>query len=224
VAEASRGETTTPAKAAHGLAQLRLAVAALDAVPRGQLNLEALTAIHRLMLTPAPAAGQLRSGPGVIWLHGQVHRRLPLPEEARRLASEALAWLDDVAGGQHPVSCSRQIAAEAVFRLTEAHPFIDGNGRIARAAGAWILIRGGYGLAVDPGTFFHLRTDMCYSALAARQAPGPEGADPAPWQEFFHLVVASCFSVPPSLRCRRHFEETLGLPSQDHRLSSGIRS
>lgn len=182
------------------LTSLRIAVAAFDKVPRGRLNLDALTEIHRLLLWPNPAAGQLRHGPGVIQLHGVVHRRLPPPDQARRLTSQALRWLDNIASEQHPAPSYREIAAEAVFRLADAHPFADGNGRVARAAGTWILTRGGYGTVVDPGIYFHERVDTCYSALAARQALTSNEPDPAPWQEFFRLVVAACFSVPPSMR------------------------
>jgi Fic/DOC family len=36
------------------------------------------------------------------------------------------------------------LAAESVARLTDFHPFVDGNGRVARAIATWLLVRAGH--------------------------------------------------------------------------------
>lgn len=64
----------------------------------------------------------------------------PGPEQACPLTRSLLAWIGGPEAGRlHPVI----VGAVAHHRLVSIHPFADGNGRIARALGVWLLfIRG----------------------------------------------------------------------------------
>src|SRR6266481_1891177 len=60
-------------------------------------------------------------------------------------------------GGPDTASVSAEIAFLA---------FWDGNGRISRAVGAWVLLRAGYELGFDLRIYCRQRTDAYYRALA----------------------------------------------------------
>ncbi|MEI6437222.1 MAG: Fic family protein [Candidatus Omnitrophota bacterium] len=63
----------------------------------------------------------------------------PLPKDVVKRTGELLAWLLK-SKQEHPIIRS------AIFHheLVAIHPFIDGNGRMARALAQWILLQGGY--------------------------------------------------------------------------------
>lgn len=63
----------------------------------------------------------------------------PAPKNVSFLMSELFSWLKNSAE-QHPIICS------AVFhhKFVAIHPFVDGNGRVARAAAQWILFERGF--------------------------------------------------------------------------------
>lgn len=65
----------------------------------------------------------------------------PGPAQARPLTRNLLAWLNCKASVQlHPIISS----AIAHHRLVSIHPFMDGNGRMARALAVWILYTRGF--------------------------------------------------------------------------------
>jgi len=69
----------------------------------------------------------------------------PAAIEVPPLMQEMVAWLNSaMAIGLHPV----ERTALAHFRLVHIHPFIDGNGRVARLLMNLILLREGYPPAV----------------------------------------------------------------------------
>lgn len=72
----------------------------------------------------------------------------PGPEQAHTLTSELLEWVNspETRAEMHPVLLS----GIAHHRLVSIHPFSDGNGRISRLLGCWLLYRGGF----DPHHFF----------------------------------------------------------------------
>ena len=59
---------------------------------------------------------------------------------------EFIAWLNKNENKLHPVT----LAAEVHKRFVFIHPFIDGNGRVARLLMNLILIRHGYPVAIIP--------------------------------------------------------------------------
>jgi Fic/DOC family/Chitobiase/beta-hexosaminidase C-terminal domain len=86
------------------------------------------------------------------------------------------------------------VAAEIHARITHAHPFIDGNGRVARALSTWILVKAGYRLRSNPRVFCRDRVEAYYLALGARDATA--SLDCPQWNAFFDAMVASCFDGP----------------------------
>lgn len=71
---------------------------------------------------------------------------LPSPEKVPDLMKEFIAGIKDVAEKSHPVEYSAIAHKELVF----VHPFVDGNGRVARLLMNLILLQKGYCLAVIP--------------------------------------------------------------------------
>lgn len=172
------------------------AASLLESVPRGHLDLNVLMAVNRLVVpTTNSLRGRLREGPAVIRLGGIACWHAPDAHAARILTTSSLEWLSGtlIEGGASisPVTW----AAEAFFLLTDAHPFMDGNGRVARAVATWLLLRAGYGLGADPGAYMRERKHCCYHALAVRQGVG-RICNPVPWTAFFEDLAAECYLAP----------------------------
>ncbi|MEL7146880.1 MAG: Fic family protein, partial [Bacteroidota bacterium] len=70
---------------------------------------------------------------------GKIHE-YPSPEETPALMSDLIDWYRKHVELMHPV----QLAAEFHYRFVCIHPFDDGNGRVARLAMNYILLRNGY--------------------------------------------------------------------------------
>jgi len=71
---------------------------------------------------------------------------LPSPEKIEDLMKEFITGIRDVAKKSHPVEYSAIAHKDLVF----IHPFIDGNGRVARLLMNLILLQKGYCLAIIP--------------------------------------------------------------------------
>jgi fido (protein-threonine AMPylation protein) len=171
----------------------------LEDTPRGELGLQALVGLHKLLLARShPYWGVLRTGPGVIRLGGVVCRHLPDPSIARDMATEALQRLDAELDRGTPMD-TMSVASEICFRLLDAHPFVDGNGRVARAVATWLLERDGFRLVGDSRMYCRDRKRACYAALAMGQGLPSYTADPQPWRAFFASMAESCFR-PPMVR------------------------
>jgi len=69
---------------------------------------------------------------------------LPLPEEVPGLIRDLISKLHDWRAMKHPV----EFAALAHKELVFIHPFIDGNGRVARLLMNLILLQEGYNIAI----------------------------------------------------------------------------
>lgn len=72
------------------------------------------------------------------------HYATPAPEKVPGLMAEFVQWLNHCS--LHPVA----YAAEAHWRFVFIHPFVDGNGRVARLLMNLCLLRNGYTLAIVP--------------------------------------------------------------------------
>ncbi len=70
----------------------------------------------------------------------------PAPEQVPGQMRAFVEWLNTGEGTLHPVA----LAAEAHKRFVFIHPFIDGNGRVARLLMNLCLLRHGYTLAIIP--------------------------------------------------------------------------
>lgn len=166
-------------------------------MPPGELSLAALVSVQLLVVPPSnPYRGRLRDRTAVIRLNGKVHNELPDVTDVPILVGDALqglsAAIESGAAGSDPVG----VASEIAFRLMEAHPFVDGNGRVARAVANWILERAGYRGTRDPQVFCRARQVEYYSALAARQGSPGHGVDSDRWRGFFEDLVADCYEAP----------------------------
>jgi Fic family protein len=121
---------------------------------------------------------------------GDIILRPPSFVEVPFLIDEFLLWLNspeikDV----HPIL----LAGIAHYILVAIHPFVEGNGRTARAFATLVLIKTGYDIKKffsieerfdeDPGAYYEA------FALVDRQSPDIRERDITPWLEYFTSVV-----------------------------------
>lgn len=74
---------------------------------------------------------------------------LPLPEKVPLLMQEYIKNIPELRKKNHPVISAALIHKEFVF----IHPFIDGNGRVARLLMNLILLQEGYNVSIIPPIF-----------------------------------------------------------------------
>ena len=152
---------------------------------------EVLLEIHRLTvkdILPDSSAGSYRKVRVVVGnpKTGKVTYTPPLPEEVPLLTRSLLEWLnsDEVFDLMPAVQ-----AGIAHYELARIHPFVDGNGRTARALATFILTKRGF----DTKRFFALEEyynedrPAYYSALASTDA---RGGDLTEWLEYFLFGIA----------------------------------
>jgi Fic family protein len=72
--------------------------------------------------------------------------KFPAPRNLERLMNELEAWANENRSKMHPV----EFAAMLHLKFVTIHPFIDGNGRVARLLMNTALIQDGYLLAIVP--------------------------------------------------------------------------
>lgn len=112
---------------------------------KNELNEKALLNMHKLLtksLLPEERSGRYKEKQNyVIDEKGIRIFTPPGPKETPALVKALLQWLDSSAAAELPA-----IVAGAIFhhRLASIHPFTDGNGRLARALGTWILYQRGF--------------------------------------------------------------------------------
>lgn len=92
------------------------------------------------------------------------HYPLPPPEKLAGLMDEFIIWLNENEKSMHPV----KLAAEAHRRFVFIHPFVDGNGRVARLLMNLLLLRHGYPVAIIPPV---LRTEYITTLELAHKMP-----------------------------------------------------
>lgn len=143
-----------------------------------------LLRLHRLLtrgVLPPGATGRYKTRPNrVAGPDGRTVYAPPGPKQARPLTRELLAWLNSSkAAGLHPVL----VAAAAHHRLASIHPFLDGNGRAARALGSWLLYTRGFDthhlFALDE--FFWSDRGLYYRKI---QEARESGEDLTAWLEY----------------------------------------
>ncbi len=118
---------------------------------------------------------------------GQVVHRPPEPTEIPGLVSEFLEWLnDDDARRQHVVFR----AAITHYQLVNIHPFIEGNGRTARAMALALMYAEGF----DVKRFFSLEqyfdNDIENYYMAIRSVQNSKDNDMTYWLEYFAYGLA----------------------------------
>jgi len=115
---------------------------------------------------------------------GQITFRPPPPIEVPFLIREFLYWVNrDDKDSIHPVLKAGIVHHE----LVRIHPFIDGNGRVARVLATLILLLGGY----DIRRFFSLEEYYDKDAVFYYQnLQKASSGDLSPWLEYFTFGAA----------------------------------
>jgi Fic family protein len=101
-----------------------------------------------------------------------------------------------------------------VLDFLTIHPFVDGNGRLARLLSTFLLAESGYGIGryVSLEGLVYERRDDYYESLASSTAGWHEGVhDPWPWLAFFVDVLTAGYET----FARRTAEHRSGLTKQD---------
>lgn len=152
------------------------------------LGLDILLQIHASLmqgLLAIEVCGKVRQEPVAVVDHrGHIVFQTPPPEEVPVLLEDFLAWLNGPSKDFHPVI----VSSIAHYELVRIHPFLDGNGRTARALATLILYLRGF----DTRRFFSLdeyyNTDLpsYYAALAQADRTG----DLSGWLEYVAEGVA----------------------------------
>jgi Fic family protein len=151
---------------------------------------DAVCQLHRLVvrgILPEHEAGRYRQVPVVVGIPatGEVRFRPPDWDEVPHLMADLMAWLNSPqANALMPVLQ----AGIAHYECVRIHPFVDGNGRTARALATLILYKRGF----DTKRFFaleeyyNLDRSSYYEALATADQSG----DLTEWLEYFVQGIA----------------------------------
>jgi len=158
--------------------------------PNKPITEDTLCCLHRLVvrgILPQHEAGRYRRVPVVVGIPatGEVRFRPPDWGDVPGLVADLVAWLNNSqANALMPVLQ----AGIAHYECVRIHPFVDGNGRTARALATLILYKRGF----DTRRFFALEEyynvdrQSYYEALAATDQSG----DLTEWLEYFVQGIA----------------------------------
>lgn len=94
------------------------------------------------------------------------HRVLPAPEKVPSLMAAFVKWMAANEGKLHPVEFAALVHQKFVY----IHPFVDGNGRVARLLMNLALLRAGWTIAVIPPVCRH---DYIATLDKAGRSPAP---------------------------------------------------
>lgn len=112
---------------------------------------------------------------------GEITFRPPPAIEVPFLMQAFLRWLGKTTAGELHTALKAGVTHYEIVRI---HPFLDGNGRVARAAATLVLFKDGY----DIKRFFALEEHYDREPLAyyeALQSVGAAGGDMTHWLEYF---------------------------------------
>jgi len=110
-----------------------------------RITVEDIKTLHRLFFKSIDEA---RAG---VWRNVSIivtgtEHKFPVPSELDGLMADLGRWIESERDDMHPV----RFAAMLHLKFVTIHPFIDGNGRVARLLMNAALIQDGYMLAVIP--------------------------------------------------------------------------
>ena len=117
---------------------------------------------------------------------GEVTFRPPPAIEIPFLIASFLQWLN--LGGDDELHVVLK-AGIAHYEIVRIHPFLDGNGRVARAAATLVLFKAGY----DIKRFFSLEEHYDREPITyydALQSVGKQNGNLTPWLEYFSEGLA----------------------------------
>ena len=106
---------------------------------------ETIRAVHKLFYQQIDPerAGEYRKVP--VFISGSQYAVAPVAEISKRM-QQLVQWYARHEGRMHPV----ELAAELHKRFVYIHPFVDGNGRVARLLMNLSLMRNEYNIALIP--------------------------------------------------------------------------
>jgi Fic family protein len=166
------------------------------AVKRGGYETQMLTDIHKATVFKIVAeekVGVFRTTQVIVKEEGTgvVIIQPPPFVEVPYLINDFVAWLNSPEAKEiHPILR----AGIAHYLLVAIHPFVEGNGRTARAFATLILLREGYDIKKFFSLEEHFDTDpgVYYDALSQvdRQSKNIAARDLTAWLEYFADVVA----------------------------------
>ena len=149
-----------------------------------QITEELMHRIHGIVvekILDAAQAGMYRTKQVVIKNSetGEVTFKPPTPLEVSYLMKEFTAWVNNTSDDDlHPI-LKAAIAHHEVVRI---HPYIDGNGRVARIIATFILLNGGY----DIRRFFSLEEYYDKDAISYYEnLQRATSGDMTSWLEYF---------------------------------------
>ena len=121
--------------------------------------------LHRLFYSQIDKdnAGVWRKVP--VFISGS-HRALPAPEKVPSLMAGFVKWMAENEGRLHPVEFAALVHQQSVY----IHPFVDGNGRMARLLMNLALLRAGWTIAIIPPICRH---DYIATLDKAGRSPTP---------------------------------------------------
>ena len=117
---------------------------------------------------------------------GEVSFRPPLPLEIKMQIEEFFDWLNsDVGRDVHPILR----AGITHYELARIHPFVDGNGRVARSFALLVLYRENYDIKrfFSIEEYFDKNAEEYYTAL---QSVNKKSGDLTLWLEVFTKALA----------------------------------
>ena len=123
----------------------------LQEIKDEELSIELVCRIHEMItketLTDPRKAGVLRQDEDIVEVTDQYNEVLHYPPSAGEL-SERLQIMCDFANGRNPDNFIHPVLRAIIlhFWLAYEHPFIDGNGRTARALFYWFMLHNRYWL------------------------------------------------------------------------------
>lgn len=156
--------------------------------PFGEKELLQIHSLTTEKLLPSHQLGTYRMLPVTVRgvTDGEVVGRPPLPVEVPYQMEDFWIWLKNTNSSEiHPVIKS----AITHYELVRIHPFIEGNGRVARAFALLILASEGYNFKhfFSIEEFFDRNLADYYTALASVERLG---GDITEWIEFFTQALA----------------------------------
>ena len=155
-----------------------------------------LLQLHKLVvekIVSSEQTGQYRTSQVVLKnsVTGEIGFRPPQALDVPFLVDEFLRWLNgDFGKKEHPVLR----AGVTHYVLAAVHPFIEGNGRTARALATLVLFNEGYDIkrffALEE--YFDKHAEEYFGSLMAvsNQSPMLEDRDLTPWLEVFTQALA----------------------------------
>jgi Fic family protein len=152
---------------------------------------EILKKIHALTtyrILPEEKCGEYRRTQVVVKNSqtGEITFRPPPALEIQFLIGDFLKWLNDM---NEEIIHPAILAGVTHYEIVRIHPFLDGNGRVARAMATLVLFRSGY----DVKRFFSLEEHYDREPLAyyeSLQQVEKKGGDMTEWIEYFIEGVA----------------------------------